>query len=260
MVPQEADLSWIAVILILSMMLFTCGIIYLFMRYQLKKNTLIKEKQTLEHYFNQQLLQSQLEIQEQTFNIISQEIHDNVGQALSLAKMQLNILERGETLNKALITDTQDSISKAIADLRDIAKSLSTERIQQLNLSETINYELARINRLDLMVTSLQVEGREQCIQSKKKLIIFRIIQEALQNILKHAKASSINVRFKYAEDFLTIEVADNGKGFDKNLVVEKDGLGLRNIVDRAALIGGEANITSTLNKGTTVTIVAPYE
>lgn len=77
-----------------------------------------------------EILKAELEIQEQTFNVISQEIHDNVGQILSLAKVQLNIIDRGETLNKDLLTDAQDSVGKALGDLRDIAKSLNAERIQ----------------------------------------------------------------------------------------------------------------------------------
>jgi two-component system NarL family sensor kinase len=223
-----------------------------------RKKKFIQEKQTMEFLFNQQLLQSQLEMQEQTFNIISQEIHDNVGQALSLAKMQLNILERDDTSNKDLVGDIRDSVSKAITDLRDIAKSLNTDRIQQSSFSEVVGYELARINRSGLMQTSLHIDGDEQSIDSQKKLIVFRIIQEALQNIIKHSKASNINLDFHYCEDCLKIKVSDNGKGFDIN-EMKKDGLGLQNIINRAALIGGKAEIESKVNEGTTICITTPY-
>ncbi|MFX7870642.1 histidine kinase dimerization/phosphoacceptor domain-containing protein, partial [Acinetobacter baumannii] len=81
--------------------------------------------------FEKQTLQSQLEIQEQTFNIISQEIHDNVGQILSLAKVQMNILEEQLVNPPAILKDTKENISRAMNDLRDIAKGLSTERIEQ---------------------------------------------------------------------------------------------------------------------------------
>lgn len=218
-----------------------------------------KKQKNIEVAGKQQRLQSQLEMQEQTFNIISQEIHDNVGQALSLAKVQLNLLEQGNTFNKNLVAETKESISKAISDLRDIAKSLNTDRIEQSLLPEIISDELARISRSGLMHTDLQVEGEVQTIQSQKKLIIFRIIQEALQNIIKHSKASSICLHFHYYEDCLKIIIADNGNGFDTNIMTKKDGLGLQNIVSRAALIGGKADIQSTINEGTTITIETPY-
>ena len=88
--------------------------------------------------FNQQLLQSQLEMQEQTFNIISTEIHDNVGQILSLAKVQLNIIDQGEMLDRSLLADAKESVSKAMIDLRDIAKSLNSERIK---LPGAVNFQ-----------------------------------------------------------------------------------------------------------------------
>ncbi len=122
-------------------------------------------------------------MQEQTFNTISQEIHDNVGQILSLAKVQLNIIDQSEQLDRTLLADAKDSVSKAMTDLRDIAKSLNSERIQLSGLPEITAQELQRINRAGLILTSIKTEGKEQNMQEQKKLIIFRIIQEALQNI-----------------------------------------------------------------------------
>jgi signal transduction histidine kinase len=198
-------------------------------------------------------------MQEHTFNTISQEIHDNVGQILSLAKVQLNIIDQSETLDRTLLADAKDSVSKAMTDLRDIAKSLNTERIQLSSLPEITGHELQRISRAGLILTSIQTEGKEQNMQEQKKLIIFRIIQEALQNILKHSKAKNVDIFFCYQADYLTIEIKDNGTGFAKELLTKKDGLGLQNIVNRAALIGGKADIKSIINEGTIITITSPY-
>lgn len=206
-----------------------------------------------------ELLKAELEIQEQTFNTISREIHDNVGQILSLAKVQLNIIDQGDTLNKELLADAKDSVSKALGDLRDIAKSLNTERIQLSSLPEIIVHEVQRLNRAGLIHVSFHCEGKVQNIQDQKKLIAFRIIQEALQNILKHSKAKNVDMLFQYGPDHLTIIIQDNGIGFDKELLSKKDGLGLENIVNRASMINGKAEITSTINKGTTITITSPY-
>lgn len=209
--------------------------------------------------FQETLLQSQLEIQEQTFNTISREIHDNVGQILSLAKVQLNIVEQSDSIDKNLLTDAKESVSKAMTDLRDIAKSLNSERIQISSLPEITEHELQRINRSGIMLTSFTIEGQEQAIAEQKKLIIFRIIQEAFQNILKHSGAQNIGVIFHYQSDELKIDITDDGKGFNKDLLTRKDGLGLHNIVNRAKLIGGEAHINSSIDKGTHITIISPY-
>jgi len=105
----------------------------------------------------------------------------------------------------------------------------------------------------------MQIEGEEENIEVQKKLIVFRIIQEALQNVLKHSKASKISIRFIYQKDHLVIKIADNGKGFDDSTLTTKNGLGVQNIFNRAALIGGNAQITSEINLGTNVTVTSPY-
>lgn len=225
-----------------------------------RKKNYLQEKLSLQARFNEQLLQSQLEMQEQTFNTISTEIHDNVGQLLSLAKVQLNIMEQGETLNRSLLTDIKESIGKSMLELRDIAKSLNSDSIRLKSIVEISRHELGRINRLGFIKTNLFVEGKEKNIPEQKKLIICRILQESLQNILKHANAKNIEVHYKYFPDHLQLEIVDNGVGFNKNLLNTKDGLGLQNIVNRASLIGGNASIKSKEKEGTTVKVTVPYE
>ena len=251
----------ISIIVFVSIILFLLilFLLYVFVWYRIKRNKEILEQQALKQNYNQLLLQSQLEIQEQTFTTISREIHDNVGQLLSLAKVQLNIIDKGDTLNKTLLADAKDSVSKALTDLRDIAKSLSSERIQISGLPEITQHELQRISRVGVMLTHIRIEGTEQNLPEQKKLIIFRVIQEALNNILKHSNATNIDICFCYEAEKLKIDIKDNGIGFSQPLIEKKDGLGLRNILNRAALVGGEAQIKSILNEGTTITIISPY-
>jgi two-component system NarL family sensor kinase len=101
--------------------------------------------------------------------------------------------------------------------------------------------------------------GAVQNINSKKKLIIFRIIQEALNNVLKHAEANKIDLNVNFQETKLEIDVIDNGKGFnvnDENTM----GLGLQNIIKRASLSGGKVVVESKINSGTTINLNMPYE
>jgi two-component system NarL family sensor kinase len=253
-VVMFAIIGIIVFLVVISLMVFIL-LFYQKKRFQHKQQMATKKKE----YANQ-LLQSQLEIQEQIFTSISNEIHDNVGQVLSLAQVQLSIIDQKDFLDKALLAETKESVSKAMTDLRDIAKSLSSDRVQVSSLTEITGYELQRINNSGIMLTSQSIEGTEREMQEQKKLILFRIIQEVLQNILKHSKAKNIDVTFRYSDDQLMIAIADNGTGFDTALIEKKDGLGLRNVVNRAALIGGKTTIQSTINEGTYITIISPYD
>ncbi|MDE1191583.1 MAG: histidine kinase [Arachidicoccus sp.] len=236
-------------------------IIISILRYKIKQQNHAKEKQIMRADFEQNILQSRLEMQEQTFNNISQEIHDNVGQVLSLAKVQLSIVEQSETSNKELIADIKANISNALNDLRDIAKSLSSGRLHQLTLVQAIDQELQRINHSGLIQTQLNVSGAEYSVAEQKKVILFRMIQECFQNILKHAKATRIVVNIEFDTISLRVKIADNGIGFNPDeKYAATSGLGLQNIVTRAELIGGTAAIFSEPQQGTHIILNIPHE
>ena len=220
--------------------------------------TVFQNKKKL--FFKQELLRSQIEMQEQTFNSISQEIHDNVGQILSLVKVQLNIIDESQTTDKALLRDAKDNISKAMTDLRDIAKGLSSERIRIVGLITAIEHEIQRINRTGIVHIRFEMKGTELKIDNQKQLILFRVIQESLQNIIKHAAASSVSIQFAYQAGLLVITITDNGKGFNfQQEQLAHHGLGLQNIFKRMDMIGGKAEINSVLQEGTTLLLTIPY-
>lgn len=219
-----------------------------------------KEQQLMKATFEKQLLESKLEIQEQTFDMISQEIHDNVGQILSLAKVQLGIIEQRHLFEGDLVSNVKESISQAMTELRDIAKSLSSERMQLLSLPESIAQEIRRINRSGIIKATVSVEGVEKNIPDQQKLIAFRMVQEGFQNIIKHAGASETKVSIRYLEESLHISIFDNGAGFNPEEELKKrEGLGLQNILRRASLVGGKANIISRPGEGTTLEIQIAY-
>jgi two-component system, NarL family, sensor kinase len=260
---QDSNNQVIIVIITTILILLFFGVVFLIMisYYNNRKLLAIKEKQMLKDSFEKQLLQSRLEIQDQILNSISQEIHDNVGQNLSLAKVQVNIIEESGIFNKNDLIDIKDSISRAIADLRDITRSLSSQRVQQLRIHELINAELQRITKTGIADTVFDIAGIEKDLGFREKLILFRMIQEGLQNIVKHAQARNIKVSINYTDSHLEIVISDDGKGFDIKQELEAgSGLGLQNIMNRAALIKGKALITSVINKGTCIDINIPYE
>ncbi len=248
-----------ASIFLFSILLSSLFIFFAYYRTRQRKNYL--EKEELKINFQQELLRTQLEIQEQTFNHISQEIHDNVGQILSLAKVQINIMNESDNMSKVMLNEVKENVSKALTDLRDIAKSLSSERIRSMSIVDAVRIETERINKSGIIYASVSCEGEERKTEEQKKQILFRIIQECLQNIIKHAQASEVNLQFHYAPDMLDVTVKDNGMGFDVNKAMgNSTGLGLQNIKTRASLIGAELAIESTLDKGSTFTIKMPHE
>ena len=255
---NEVVFAIIAVIIILLFL----GVLFLVMLfyYNNKKVQMSKESQLMRATFDKQLLESKLEIQEQTFDMISQEIHDNVGQILSLAKVQLGIMEQKQTVDGELLGNVKESISLAMTELRDIAKSLSSQRVQQVSLQDSIIQEIRRINRSGFIKISSDVQGTEKNIPDQDKLIAFRIVQEGLQNIIKHAEATDVKVSIRYMEDRMYITISDNGIGFNPETELNKrEGLGLQNILRRATLVGGKAEITSKPGEGTTLQIQMKY-
>ena len=236
-------------------------LVIFFNHYRNKQRRNLLEKEELKTAFRNTLLQSQLEIQEQTFNDISQEIHDNVGQVLSLAKVQISIMNESDDISKESLTEVKHNISHAINDLRNIAKSLNSDRIRSTNIHAAVISEVERINKSKIICIQFDTAGDEAEINDQKKLILFRIIQESLQNIIKHAQATEVTIFFHYLPECLQVIVRDNGKGFDLSEAMQNNGgLGLNNIRTRALLTGGSSNIESILNKGTTLTLKIPYD
>ncbi|MFI5124728.1 MAG: sensor histidine kinase [Chitinophagales bacterium] len=259
---QETKDQVIFTIVAVILILLFLGVLFLVMLfyYNNKKGQMSKEQQLMRATFDKQLLESKLEIQEETFNTISQEIHDNVGQILSLAKVQLGILEQRQNIEGDLVSNAKESISQAMTELRDIAKSLSSERLQSLSLPENIAQEIRRINRSGFIKITAEVDGIEKNVPDHQKLIAFRMVQEGFQNIIKHAKASEVKVSIHYREEWLHISIFDNGTGFNPEEELKKrGGLGLQNILRRAELVGGKASISSKPGEGTTLEIQIAY-
>ena len=232
--------------------------------YQRRRSAHVKEKQKMQFNFQQELLRTQLEIQEQTLKTISQEIHDNIGQVLSLAKLNLNrmdISKHNELEEK--IKDSKNLVSKAIQDLRDLSKTLNTDNIAAIGLIRAIEYELEMIRKTGSHQTSLETEGHVVRLEGQNELIVFRIVQEVLNNIIKHAEAGSIRIKASYSEDKMSLLITDDGKGVDLSPLYEESnnnnfGLGIRNMHSRAKLINGDFSMNSAIGKGTSVKLVVP--
>ena len=233
------------------LMLLGVFIVSFLLVYQRKQNKNMLEKEHLKSSFQQELLKTRMEIQEETLNYVSRELHDNVTQVLSFVKLNLGVLGKnlGET-EKVKINDNRELISQSISDLRNLSKSLSFEHISAIGLVKTLEMEAERINRSGIVNLLLLVDGDVYPLGEQRELVLFRIFQEALNNVLKHAQAANFKISLYYKPQMFNLTIEDDGVGFQPELLNDKSGSGLRNIINRAALIGAEAVINSTPGNG----------
>ncbi len=219
----------------------------------------VREKESIRMQFQEQLLQSKIEIQEQAFNEISRELHDNIGQQLSLAKLNLNTLKAIEDAeDREKINDSKDLIANTIYQIRSISKTLLGEKVSSIGLVEAIKNEIERLEKAGLFSISLILHSTVFVLNPQKEIILFRMVQEALQNIVRHAAATAVSIQITYEKNVLKISLQDNGKGF--NLVeAEANGIGLMNMRTRATTIGAMLRISTAQQKGTLIEITLQH-
>lgn len=251
---ETFTLALIGIVFSLTLVIF---IFLMILLHQKKQHKNKKEQLLLKAHFEQTLLQTQLEIQEQTLQRLSEEIHDNVGQILSLAKLNLNTLSGFPTekmQQKAAIA--KEMVSKAIIDLRNLSKSMHGNKIEQLGLLEAIRSELTIIESSGQFTTELAINGNPFSLTQQREIILFRIAQIALGNAIKHSMATHILVTLDYTDAKIALKVKDNGKGFDpRSLDPTQTGIGLTNIYNRASLINGVIFVNSSIGNGTVVSV-----
>jgi two-component system, NarL family, sensor kinase len=209
--------------------------------------------------YEKSILKSQLEMQEETFEHISREIHDNISLALTLAKLNLNTLNLDDKMSSTTKIDSSiELLTQSITQLRDLSKSLDSDLIEKNGLLSAIKDELQRIRKSDNFKINYMITGAPVYMNCGDELIIFRIIQEAFNNIIKHAKAKNIGLNFHFYEDFLKIRIADDGVGFKTSESFNKHA-GLKNMKTRIALVGGEMEINSNIGEGTILDLKIPF-
>lgn len=232
------------------------GIIVLFLIYQKRQLRYILEKKELSNQFQRELLKTRLEAQEETLNQLGVDLHDNIGQLLSSSKLLIGVAERSDTPS-ATLKLADETISKAIYELRAMSKALNTEWLEKFNLIENLQAESDRVTASKALSVTLQHPPAIN-MPADRQLMLFRIVQEAMQNSIKHAKASLISIVAKQEDNNLEVSITDNGKGFDVNNVAIQ-GVGVTNIRHRAQLMGGVATWNSS-SEGTTVSIQLPNQ
>lgn len=247
---NNTDLLIIFSSLTILVVVFMMVLIYIF--FIKKKSQLLLEQQQKVAIFRQELASSQVEMKEQTLSYIGQELHDDLGQKLSVAKLMNNQLIHvldGE--NKESLKEINELLGECIQDIRNLSKTLITEQIEHFGLMESIEREVKRIKKLNLLKINFQFNEHDIDINSKHALILFRIVQECMNNTLKHSRAKEMSISVQNETEKISIQLKDNGIGFDDT--EKQNGSGLKSIRNRAKLINTEFEIFTKKNQGTTV-------
>jgi PAS domain S-box-containing protein len=225
----------------------------------------ISERKRLERELIQNELERQkainqatIDTQEQERGEIGKELHDNVNQVLTTTKLYLDLALSNPELKDELILKSNKNIITVINEIRQLSRSLMDPSIGDLGLIDSIHDLIENINLTRKLHVSLAADKKvEQLLDKNQKLTVFRIIQETLNNAIKHAKATSVSIHFHSRSDTAELMIQDDGIGFDPKSV--KKGAGLKNIQNRVYLINGNHSIQSKPGKGCKILIDFPF-
>jgi len=229
--------------------------------YNRRKRRHIEEKELMKTTFETELLKTQMEIREQTMQTIGADLHDNIGQLLSLTSLTLSSVEL-DNLPKSQqkIDAALDLTLRSIKEMRLLGKLLQGEQLIGMGLAEAIQHEINWVEKAGQYKIRYDIAGENRIYGNPDKdLILFRITQEILNNIMKHSEANEINIKLEYVEPGIQLKITDNGTGFNADELPAEKGMGLMNIQKRAEIAGGNVFIQSQTGEGTCIDIFIPY-
>ena len=224
--------------------------------YQHKRKRYKEDLADMEKKYQKEILASRLEVQEQTRIYIGQELHDNIGALASLIKINLNLAElTDEPVKKQeWISESKEITKKLITEVKELSLDLNLDRLGNIGFVKLLQQDIQRIQKLGIFNLSFLVEGEEWNLSSDRQIILYRICQELLHNIIKHANAGSVMIKLTYSADSLLINMIDDGIGFDTESVFrqgkETNGSGLVNMQKRIQMIGGSLDMERMPDKG----------
>jgi signal transduction histidine kinase len=210
---------------------------------------------------------SVVRVQEGERGRISRELHDEVGQALTALKMQIELAEqiavRERSAVSSRLAEVRELADRTLQEVRQISHLLRPQMLDELGLVPTLQWLVRTFRQRTGVEVELAHEGLEDPLDAEVGTLVFRVVQEALTNIARHARATSAQVRLRRTESTLSLLVEDRGVGFDAERVLEAEedrGFGIRGMRDRVRLFGGRFTLRSSPGKGSSVEVEVPLE
>jgi signal transduction histidine kinase len=247
----------VSIIIFNSFFLFFIVAVFIFIKqYKIKKKEHLDMiySQKIEH--QKEILATQLEMQQQTMEEIGREIHDNVGQKLTLASIysqQLNHENLAPEINLQ-IENITNLINQSLSDLRMLSKTLTDNTIENNSLYNLLRNECKKINALQVCKVVFKSDAKNLDLPYQSKAVLLRITQEFLQNSIKHAQCKKITLSLDSKQENVYLSMEDDGKGFDQSKT-KSTGIGLTNMKKRTEMIKGKFDFESIIGIGTRLTI-----
>ncbi|GMQ25794.1 hypothetical protein Aoki45_24760 [Algoriphagus sp. oki45] len=231
------------------MSLFVVAIVVLHRQRQVQNQEKLKQ---LKADYDKMLSDIENEIQQETLSHVGRELHDNIGQLLSLAKLNLNSTKPERQ------AEGKEFLNQIIQEVRSLSKSLNLDWVESISVDDFISGQLNRIESTGFCKTGIESDQSFNQLAKDQKLVLIRVIQECLNNAIKHAKPTELSVKIYQNGVARKIEIKDNGEGFDTSLASQ--GSGMYNIKKRMETIGGKLEIDSKIGVGTLIRLQLPTQ
>lgn len=193
---------------------------------------------------------------------VAREIHDELGQACTALKMDLSViirkLPRSQSRVMTKARSSMQLVDGMIRTIRQIASELRPSTLDDLGLTAAVEWQVQEFQTRTGIACRLKLPGEALDLDAERSTALFRILQETLTNVTRHAEATSVDVRLVKTETELLLEIRDNGKGFDMKLVLPRQSFGLLGMHERALVLGGVFSVNSRPGEGTTVKVKIP--
>jgi len=250
---SKAELTQAVLITCLLFLALAVFIVLGMLWYWRRRQQHLVQMKAMQHQYETSLLETQIEIQDDTFKRISQDLHDNIRQQLALMSLQLHKVSHlhGDISTEPL----RESLTRTINDMRTITRSLHPDHVKLTSLQNSMENIIAQWQQSSAADIYFNYHAVEE-LPDNEKLIMFRVFQELTHNVMKHAEATTVNISFDDAGSQWQLTVTDNGKGMKSHHAV--GGVGLRSMASRLTMVGGTIRYENVLPHGTRVIACIP--
>ena len=225
-----------------------------------RKDRIIAEQRIRQLEEEKKLLAAKylVEGQDEERKRIAKELHDGLGVLLSTAKMQFTTIKDKSPENKSVIEKATKLLDQATGDVRKISHNMMPGLLTRFGLYEAAEELIDQLIEKEGLSATCEILGDTKRLPENTEIMLYRIIQEMVNNALKHAEATMISLKVEILPDLLKIQFSDDGKGFNVEEKVDSKSIGLASIQSRVNFLSGQVVINSKLDVGTTYSIQVP--
>ncbi len=249
-IQQSRFITWGIVVIVLVLGMATAW-------YSKRQQYRLKAERAQEREdLQRQRFSAVIEAEENERSRVAKDLHDGLGQLISTAKLGLTAVSlHSHDPQNQLLNNSISVLDRATQEVRSIAHNLMPAALTELGLHAALEDMVEKINDAKLMNVQLNMTGIDQRLPGTVEVAVYRVIQEVINNMLKHSRADQIQVNLTRTGNALNLSIADNGVGFEKEMITRSKGLGWKSVFSRIALLNGNIEVDTRPGAGTSVSI-----